>query len=126
MDMWSASQRRYFQGLRPPGSARVSRAGERVLAIANFVSIARRLPKWRFKKACFGATPKPARETGALPRRGFSRGLLDALFKGGGFAAQVRQNFAGEMQRAGDQDRIWLLTRKHQRVANGCRDGVGE
>ena len=39
MDMWSASQRRYSRGSRLP-VARVSRAGERVLAIANFVSIA--------------------------------------------------------------------------------------
>jgi hypothetical protein len=31
---------------------------------------------------------------------------------------QVRQNFASEMQRARDQDRIWLRTGKHQRVAN--------
>ena len=37
------------------GSARVSRAGERVLAIADF------------SKDCFGETPKPARETRALP-----------------------------------------------------------
>jgi hypothetical protein len=50
------------------GSARVSRAGERVLAIANF--------RYKFalfgahqikRKDCFGVTPKPARETHALP-----------------------------------------------------------
>jgi hypothetical protein len=39
------------------GSARASRAGDRVLAIVNFL------------KDCFGETPKPARETRALPRR---------------------------------------------------------
>jgi NADH-quinone oxidoreductase subunit K len=39
------------------GSARVSRAGDGVLAIANF------------PKDCFGETPKPTRETGALPKR---------------------------------------------------------
>jgi len=38
------------------GSARVSRVGDGVLAIANFL------------KACFGETPKPTRETRALPR----------------------------------------------------------
>jgi hypothetical protein len=43
------------------GSARVSRAGERVLAIANFASI------FNLNKDCFGALPKPARETRALP-----------------------------------------------------------
>ena len=47
------------------------------------------------------------------------RGLLRAFFKRGWFAAQMRQNFAGEMQRAGDQDRIWIRPGKHQRVANG-------
>src|SRR6478735_9200301 len=55
------------------GSARVPRAGERVLAIANF--------PWRFvstratatRKDCFGATPKPARETHALPRDAMRR-----------------------------------------------------
>ena len=36
MDMWSASQRRYSRGSRLPGSARVTRVGERVLAVANF------------------------------------------------------------------------------------------
>jgi hypothetical protein len=55
------------------GRARVSRAGERVLAIANF-------PPWiniprsnrNLRKDCFGATPKPARETRALPNAGVS------------------------------------------------------
>jgi hypothetical protein len=49
------------------GSARVSRAGERVLAIANFVKIPFSA-EWRTPKDYFGATPKPARETQALPR----------------------------------------------------------
>ena len=60
MDMSSANRCRYFQELRPPSSACFARAGEVILAIAYFVSIARRLPKCRFKKACFGATPKPS------------------------------------------------------------------
>ena len=48
----------------PPvlGSARGPRAGDRVLAIADF------------PKDCFGETPKPARETRALPNR-LSRGF---------------------------------------------------
>ena len=51
------------------GSARVSRAGERVLAIADF-SLNPPLPHLSRDrgKDCFGATPKPARETRALPR----------------------------------------------------------
>ena len=89
------------------------------LAIANFLSIARRLPKCPFREACFGATPKPARETRALPQaRVFAR-LLCAFFERSRFTAQIGENFASEMQRAGDQDRIWLRARKHQRVANG-------
>ena len=51
------------------GSACVPRAGERVLAIAN-CSLAFRKHRCDRdqKKDCFGATPKPARETHALPR----------------------------------------------------------
>jgi hypothetical protein len=42
------------------GSARVSRAGERVLAIANF--------SLQLASLIAAATPKPARGTRALPR----------------------------------------------------------
>jgi serine protease Do len=68
-----------------PGSARVSRVGERVLAIANFT-----LDSLLFaesgsqRKACFGATPKVraglalARETRALPR-GATHAIVAAL-----------------------------------------------
>jgi hypothetical protein len=52
------------------GSARVSRAGERVLAIANFSLDSIMLTEAGTEtKDCFGATPKPAPETRALPRR---------------------------------------------------------
>ncbi|PYJ26976.1 MAG: hypothetical protein DME89_10670 [Verrucomicrobia bacterium] len=51
------------------GSARVSRAGERVLAVADFSFTAASSLRTGFEgKDCFGATPKPARETRALPR----------------------------------------------------------
>ena len=56
------------------GSARVSRAGERVLAIADF-SLNPPLPHLSRDrgKDCFGATPKPTRETRALPEhRGYT------------------------------------------------------
>jgi hypothetical protein len=33
--------------------------------------------------------------------------LLRAFFEGRGVALQMRENFTGEMKRAGDQDRIW-------------------
>ena len=49
------------------GSARVSRAGERVLAVANFLTATQPVKILALEKASFGATPKPARETRALP-----------------------------------------------------------
>jgi hypothetical protein len=50
------------------GSAGVSRAGERVLPIANFSLDSIMLTEAGTEtKDCFGATPKPARETRALP-----------------------------------------------------------
>jgi hypothetical protein len=49
------------------GSARVSRAGERVLAIADFAFDSSLTAAGLSKKDCFGATPKPTRETRALP-----------------------------------------------------------
>ena len=51
------------------GSACVPRAGERVLAIANFLPSTRlSAAGGRQRKDCFGATPKPARGTRALTR----------------------------------------------------------
>src|SRR5438105_14910098 len=51
-----------------PGSARVPRAGERVLAIANFIYAAKFLEAIASKrKVRFGETPKPTCETRALP-----------------------------------------------------------
>ena len=61
------------------GSACVSRAGEGVLAIANFSGA--RNP-WRVAnrlKACFGVTPKPARETRALPYNVYRSNDLNIL-----------------------------------------------
>ena len=48
-----------------PGSARVSRVGDSVLAIADFVA---RDLQITVEKACCGETPQPTRETRALPR----------------------------------------------------------
>ena len=52
-----------------------------------------------------------------LPRAsGSSRGKsLRAFFEGGWFAAKVRENFAGEMKRAGDQNRICFLAGEDER-----------
>ena len=74
------------------GSARVSRAGERVLAIANFSCAFE--PGLRFvvqEKACFGATPlqrirsnghafQPARVTRALPNPAFAHAAIPAHY----------------------------------------------
>ena len=63
------------------GSARVSRVGERVLTIANFPSQFVTSPSSdNQKKDRFGATPKPARETRALPRVGGTLYLHDLGF----------------------------------------------
>jgi hypothetical protein len=49
--------------------ARLARAGDHVLAIANFRCALFTIQKKRhWNKDCFGGTPKPARETRALPR----------------------------------------------------------
>ena len=59
------------------GSAHASRAGERVLAIANFRLESRLFAKREAqRKVRFGATPKPARETRALPRWSCDRALI--------------------------------------------------
>ncbi len=51
------------------GSARVSRAGDGVLAVANFPFPMQPALRDSFTiRDCFGATPKPARETRALPK----------------------------------------------------------
>src|SRR6266478_2119750 len=49
---------------------------------------------------------------------------LRAFFEGRGFAAQVRENFAGEMKRARDQNRIWLRACKRQRIVSARSAGV--
>jgi hypothetical protein len=51
-----------------PGSARVSRAGDGVLAVANFPFWRRTIDQGEIdEKIRCGATPQPARETRALP-----------------------------------------------------------
>jgi hypothetical protein len=51
-----------------PGSARVSRVGDGVLAVASFAFPTQPAPPGPLTiKDRFGATPKPARETRALP-----------------------------------------------------------
>jgi hypothetical protein len=50
------------------GSARVSRAGESVTLSRTFRNAPLKRTAGPAKKASFGATPKPTRETRALPR----------------------------------------------------------
>ena len=52
-----------------PGSARVSRAGDGVIAVANFPFAMQPALRDSFTiRDCFGATPKPSRETRSLPK----------------------------------------------------------
>jgi hypothetical protein len=43
---------------------------------------------------------------------------LRAFFEGGRLTAQVRQDFAGEMKRARNQDGIWFRTGNVERFTN--------
>ena len=96
-----------------------------------------------FSKDCFGETPKPTRETRALPGTAAMREhreccrqlqagslrspdkgrerkgkLLRALFERIRLAAQVCEGFAGEMERAGDQDALARSLRSRDRFGN--------
>jgi len=62
------------------GSTCVSHAGERVLAIANFLFGSSTFAAGAGRiKACFGVTPKPARETRALPYNVYRSNDLNIL-----------------------------------------------
>jgi len=70
-----------------PGSARVPPAGERLLAIANFAFCVDSLDVIKSSgKVCFGETPKPTRQTRALPGGIF----LPQLFLFPGASSQTR------------------------------------
>jgi hypothetical protein len=52
------------------------------------------------RKACFGGTPKPTRETRVLPGEPGQRPrlqLLRAFFESSGLTAQMREDFTGKM-----------------------------
>src|SRR5262249_12260561 len=80
-----------------PGSACVSRAGERVLAIANFRYEVVSFPSNEIqRKACFDATPKPTRETRALPGRcGDAQLTPRGRSAIAGRSGRLRANFSG-------------------------------
>ena len=50
-------------------------------------------------------------------------GSLRAFFEGTWFTAEVSENFAGEMKRAGDQNRSWFRTGEIERFTDGLSDG---
>ena len=97
MDMWSANRCRCSRGSRLPGSARVSRAGERVLAIANFSQLSGDYRNAALRKLFRRDAETSTRDACATQARVFAR-LLRAFFERSGFAAQVRENFAGKMK----------------------------
>jgi len=70
------------------GSARVSRVGDRVFAITDFSCAPLRSTTMSTVKDCFGVTPKPTRETRALPgrrssRSGYNRSRLTRALRAG-------------------------------------------
>src|SRR4029077_5045736 len=80
----------YFCAPPVPGSARVSRVGDGVLAIADFLFPLEIRIRWRnSRKVRFGATPKPARETRALPIIRASYGLGGGVGRGLGVARDL-------------------------------------
>src|SRR5205823_4269976 len=50
---------------------------------------------------------------------------LSAFFEGGGFAAQVGEDFTGEVKRTGDENWTRLLTRLIEGVGDRWSNGVG-
>ena len=60
-----------------------------------------------------------------LPSRALTISLR-AFFEGSGFAAEKRERFSGEVQRAGQQNGIRFGTRQLQCFGKGWSDGVGE
>src|ERR1700730_7075315 len=63
---------------------------------------------------------------GSGARRAPLQELLRALFERGRFAPQVCKSLAGEMERAGQQDRRRFRPGDLQRLSDGRSDGVGE
>ena len=81
------------------GSTRVSRVGERVLAIANFSCRSSPVPSSESqRKACFDGTSKPTRETRALPKplngETFAARAMSDGIRIGDFEAAFLQIFA--------------------------------
>jgi hypothetical protein len=104
------------------GSARVSRVWRWCLAIANFSSAMQRSLNLMLRKVPFGATPKVRAGRAYHARRMHypepAHHLLRAFFEGAGFAAQMGERFAGEMQRAGDENRIRFCAGELECFAN--------
>src|SRR5438874_198337 len=78
------------------------------------------------RRSDFVACRTDRAEGEAPPLQIIPEASLGAFFECCGFAAQVGENFAGEMKRARDQNRIWLCACKRQRIANARSEGVGE
>src|SRR4051794_10406346 len=124
--MLSANRCRYSRGLKRlvRGSARVLSVWRWCPAIANFsrafnfkkkpISVARRNRHARRVRYLGGSVHQPRLH------------LLRAFFKSSGLTAEMREHFAGEMERAGNQNWIWFRPRQHQCVIDVWSEGVGE
>ncbi len=72
-------------------------------------------PKSRFKESLFQRDAETNTRDACATREGWGQRprlqLLHAFFEGGGFAAQVRERFASEMERPGEENGIRSLVR---------------
>ena len=97
------------------GSARVSRVWRWCLAIANFSRA------FNFKKSLFRRDAETNTRDACATREGRGQRprlqLLRAFFEGSGFASQVRERFASEMERSGKKNGMRSLTRFIERVS---------
>jgi hypothetical protein len=111
------------------GSARVSRAGDGV-SPSRTSHVPRNDPKSRFKKSLFRRDAETNTRDACATREGRGQRprlqLLRAFLEGGGFAAQVRERFASEMERPGEENGMRSLTRLIECVSDRWSDGVGE
>jgi hypothetical protein len=101
MDMWSASRCHCFrESKRDFWGARASRVLVWRRAEIGFLKTNPPAVGWLLQKFAIVRTRSPARETRALPRTArptVARCLLRAFFERSRFAAQMRENFTGEM-----------------------------
>ena len=85
-------------------------------------------PKSRFKESLFQRDAETNTRDACATREGRRQRprlqLLRAFFEGSGFAAQVRERFASEMERSGEENGMRSLMRLIERVSDRWSDGA--